>query len=71
MGEYNDQLIDENSEAAKEEIIASGAEVYEPTEEEIAAFVEAAQPVYDQMVEEGICTEEEMQQMLDIVANAE
>lgn len=71
MGEYNDQLIDENSEAAKEEIIASGAEVYDPTEEEIAAFVEAAQPVYDQMVEEGICTAEEMQEMLDIVAAAE
>lgn len=71
MGEYNDQLIDENSEAAKEEIIASGAEVYEPTEEELAAFVEAAQPVYDQMVEEGICTAEEMQEMLDIVAAAE
>ena len=70
MGEYNDQLIDENSEAAKEEIIASGAEVYEPTEEEIQAFVDAAQPVYDQMIEEGICTEEEMQEMLDIVAAA-
>ena len=71
MGEYNDQLIDENSEAAKEEIIASGAEVYEPTEEELQAFKDAAQPVYDQMIEEGICTEEEMQEMLDIVANAE
>ena len=71
MGEYNDQLIDENSEAAKEEIIASGAVVYEPTEEELQAFKDAAQPVYDQMIEEGICTEEEMQEMLDIVANAE
>ena len=71
MGEYNDQLIDENSEAAKEEIIASGAEVYEPTEEELQAFKDAAQPVYDQMIEEGICSEEEMQEMLDIVANAE
>ena len=71
MGEYNDQLIDENSEAAKQAIIDSGAEVYDPTPEEIQAFVDAAQPVYDQMVQEGICTAEEMQQMWDIVKAAE
>ena len=65
-----DQLIDENSEAAKEEIIASGAEVYTPTEEELQAFQDAAQVVYDQMVEEGICTQEEMDEMLAIVEAA-
>ncbi len=70
MGEYNDQLIDENSEAAKQQIIDSGAEVYTPTEEELQAFKDAAEVVYEQMVSEGICTQEEMDQMKEIVANA-
>lgn len=70
MSTYNDQLIDENSEAAKQEIIASGAEVYEPTAEELEAFKTAMQPVYDQCIAEGICTAEELAQMQEIVANA-
>ena len=70
MGDYNDQLIDENSEAAKQVIIDSGAEVYVPTAEELAAFQEACQPVYQQVVEEGICTQEELDEMLAIVAAA-
>ena len=70
MGEYNDQLIDENSDAAKQTIIDSGAEVYIPTEEELKAFQDACQPVYQQMVDEGICTQEEMDEMLAIVAAA-
>lgn len=70
MGEYNDQLIDENSEAAKQEIIDSGAEVYVPTAEELDAFKEAMQPVYDQCVAEGICTADELAEMQEIVANA-
>ena len=68
MGDYNDQLIDQNSDAAKQKIIASGAEVYEPTAEELAAFQEASQPVYQQVVTEGICTQEELDEMLAIVA---
>ena len=71
MGDYNDQLIDENSENAKQTIIDSGADVYVPTEEELAAFKEAVQPVYDQMIQEDICTEDEMQEMKDIVAKAQ
>ncbi len=70
MGDYNDQLIDENSEDAKQQIIDSGAEVYEPSEEELQAFIDAAQPVYKQMVDEGICTQEEMDEMWEIVENA-
>ena len=69
MGDYNDQLIDQNSDAAKQKIIASGAEVYVPTAEEIAAFQEASQPVYQQVVSEGICTQEELDEMLAIVAS--
>jgi len=68
MGDYNDRLIDENSEAAKQTIIDSGAEVYDPSPEELKAFQDAAQVVYEQAVAEGICTAEEVQQMLDIVA---
>lgn len=30
MGEYNDELIDKNSSAAKQTIVDSGCEVYEP-----------------------------------------
>lgn len=71
MGDYNDQLIDETSDAAKQTIIDSGAEVYVPTEEELKAFQDAVQVVYDQCIEEGIMTEEELQEMQDIVASAE
>lgn len=70
MGDYNDQLIDETSEAAKQVIIDSGAEVYVPTAEELEAFKEAAQPVYQQCVDEGICTQEELDEMLAIVEAA-
>ena len=70
MGTYNDQLIDENQEAAKQVVIDSGSEVYVPSEEELKAFQDAVQVVYDQCVEEGIMTAEELQEMLDIVANA-
>lgn len=70
MGEYNDQLIDENSGKAKQVIVDSGAEVYEPTPEELEAFREAMMPVYDQCIEEGICTAEELAEMQDIVSKA-
>ncbi|MCB7320724.1 TRAP transporter substrate-binding protein [Lacrimispora sp. 210928-DFI.3.58] len=70
MGTYNDQLIDENQNAAKQVVIDAGCEVYEPTEEELAAFQEAVQVVYDQCIEEGMLTAEELQEMQDIVANA-
>ncbi len=69
MGDYNDQLIDENSDAAKQIVIDYGCEVYEPTAEELTAFQEACQPVYQQMIDEGICTQEEMDEMLSIVAS--
>ena len=70
MGEYNDQLVDQNSEAARQAIIKSGAEVYMPTAEELKAFQDAARPVYQQAVTEGICTQAELDEMLSIVASA-
>lgn len=70
MGAYNDRLIDENAGAAKQAIIDAGAEVYVPTEEELMAFREACQGVYQEAVAEGICTQEELDEMLAIVAAA-
>lgn len=70
MGTYNDQLIDENQEAAKQVVIDAGCEVYEPSEEELKAFQDAVQVVYDQCIEEGIMTADELKEMQDIVANA-
>ena len=68
MGEYNDQLIDQNSDAAKQVVVDAGCEVYVPTAEELAAFQAACQPVYSQVVTEGICTQEELDEMLAIIA---
>ena len=68
MGEYNDQLIDQNSDAAKQVVLDAGCEVYVPTAEELAAFQAACQPVYSQVVEEGICTQAELDEMLAIIA---
>ena len=68
MGEYNDQLIDQNSDAAKQVVIDAGCEVYVPTAEELAAFQAACQPVYSQVVTEGICTQAELDEMLAIIA---
>lgn len=70
MGTYNDQLIDENQSAAKQVVIDAGCEVYEPSADELKAFQDAVQVVYDQCVEEGIMTADELQEMLDIVAKA-
>ncbi|MCI8661977.1 MAG: TRAP transporter substrate-binding protein [Hungatella sp.] len=70
MGTYNDQLIDENQSAAKQVVIDAGCEVYEPSADELKAFQDAVQVVYDQCIEEGIMTADELQEMLDIVANA-
>ena len=69
MGEYNDELIDKNSSAAKQTIVDSGCEVYEPSADELKAFQTAVQSVYDQCVTEGICTADEIKEMQDIVAN--
>jgi hypothetical protein len=42
--------------------------VYVPTADELALFVEAAQPVYQQMVEKGICSQEQIDTMFELVA---
>ena len=71
MGTYNDQLVDEMAQAARQVIADSEAEVYIPTAEEMAAFRAAVQPVYDQCVSTGICTAKELREMQRIVAGEE
>lgn len=68
MGAYNDLLIDEGNQAAKDAILDSGAEIYVPTVQEMDAFRSAMLPVYDQCVEQGICTAQELLDMQVIVA---
>ena len=69
MGDYNDQLVDELQDGAKQTIIDyEGCEVYVPTADELALFVEAAQAVYQDMVDAGICTQEQIDEMFAIVA---
>ncbi len=70
MGAYNDQLIDESNQAARD-AIAAEAEVYTPTAEELEAWKRAAQTVYDKCVENGVCTAEEIQELRQIVAQAD
>ena len=71
MGDYNDQLVDELQGAAKQTVIDyKGCEVYVPTAAELSLFVEAAQPVYQQMVEKGICTQAQIDSMFAIVEEA-
>lgn len=71
MGEYNDQLIDENNQAAMEAInAATAAEIYTPTEQELEAFRTAVEPVYEECIAQGICTQEELDEMRQIVAAA-
>ena len=71
MGDYNDRLIDEGTQAAKEAIESSGAEIYVPSEDEMARFREAMDPVYEWYVKEGICTAEELAEMRRIVSEAD
>ncbi len=71
MGAYNDRLIDEGTQAAREAIESTGATIYVPTAREMDAFRAAMEPVYEQYVAEGICTDEEIAQMRRIVNEAD
>ena len=72
MGMYNDQIIDENNQVAMDAIAsADNVEIYTPTQEELEAFREAVQPVYEECVAQGICTQEELEEMRQIVEAAQ
>lgn len=70
MGAYNDRLIDQNNQAARDAVAAAGAEIYTPTREELEAFRQAVEPVYDQCIDQGICTADELAEMRQIVEEA-
>ena len=70
MGEYNDQLVDELQDAAKQVVIDYGCEVYTPNAEELKAFQDAVSVVYQQCIDDGILSQAELDELLQIVANA-
>jgi TRAP-type C4-dicarboxylate transport system substrate-binding protein len=70
MGEYNDQLVDELQDAAKQVVIDYGCEVYTPTADELKAFQDAVSVVYQQCIDDGILSQAELDELLQIVANA-
>ena len=50
-------------------IVAGGVQVYQPTEAEVALFVEACQPVYSYFVKKGVFTQADLDEMRNIVKN--
>lgn len=67
MGEYNDLLIDQNDAALMQQVIDYGCNVYIPTAEELTAFQVACESVNQKMIDAGICTQEEIDEMVAIV----
>ncbi len=70
MGTYNDELIDEVQQASRDAIEAYGCEIYVPTAEELELFKEAVKVTYQQCIEEGILTQAELDELLEIVEKA-
>ncbi len=68
-GEYNNELIVGLETEARQTVIDAGGQIYYPTDAELAAFQEACKPVYDKAIEAGICTQAEIDEMLQIVAD--
>ena len=69
MGTYNDQLVDELQSSARQTVVDAGGEIYVPTAEELQAFKDAVQVVYQQCIDSGILTAEELAELQEIVAN--
>lgn len=68
MGTYNDQLVDELQSSARQAVVDAGGEIYVPTAEELQAFKDAVQGVYQQCIDEGILSAEELAELQAIVA---
>ena len=68
MGTYNDQLVDELQSSARQTVVDAGGDIYVPTEEELQAFKDAVSGVYQQCIDEGILTAEELAELQAIVA---
>ena len=64
MMDYSDQLMTEGNKSAYDVIKDSGVEIYELTPEERQVFIDAAQPIYDKYISEGIIDEELFNEVL-------
>ena len=69
MGTYNDQLVDELQASARQAVVDAGGEIYVPTEEELQAFKDAVQVVYQQCIDSGILSADELAELQEIVAS--
>ena len=70
MMKENNRLIDENEVQAMENIRAN-AEIYTLSSEERQAFVEATQVVYEEYMENGLLTRDELARMKRIIRGEE
>ena len=68
MGTYNDQLVDELQSSARQAVVDAGGDIYVPTADELQAFKDAVSGVYQQCIDEGILTAEELAELQAIVA---
>ena len=68
MSTYNDQLVDELQSSARQTVVDAGGDIYVPTAEELQAFKDAVSGVYQQCIDEGILTAEELAELQAIVA---
>ncbi|MFI3170610.1 MAG: TRAP transporter substrate-binding protein [Faecalibacterium sp.] len=68
MGILNDELCDELDAEYKQIAVDYGCEVYVPTDAEIDEWTAACAPVYDLVVENGLASQDEIDQMVAIVA---
>ena len=68
MGTYNDQLVDELQSSARQTVVDAGGDIYVPAADELQAFKDAVSGVYQQCIDEGILTAEELAELQAIVA---
>ena len=68
MGTYTDQLVDELQSSARQTVVDAGGDIYVPTADELQAFKDAVSGVYQQCIDEGILTAEELAELQAIVA---
>lgn len=61
----SDQLYTDWADTARATIEAAGVEIYELTADEKALFIDAAQPVYDKYISEGLIDEELFNEVLE------
>jgi len=63
---YTNYITESTNEEYKQECIAQGMEIYEPTEEERQAFVDMVQPVYDHFIEQDAS----IQELIELMQNS-